>query len=35
MFNQIVANLTEFYDAFAVKQSDKHFMPEGQRVRIW
>ena len=33
--NQIVANLTEFYDAFAVKQSDKHFMPEGQRVRIW
>ena len=33
--NQIVANLTEFYDAFAVKPSDKHFMPEGQRVRIW
>jgi putative endopeptidase len=33
--NQIVANLTEFYDAFTVKQSDKHFMPEGQRVRIW
>jgi len=33
--NQIVSNLTEFYDAFAVKQSDKHFMPEGQRVRIW
>ena len=33
--NQIVANLSEFYDAFAVKQSDKHFMPEGQRVRIW
>ena len=33
--NQIVANLTEFYDAFAVKQSDKHFMPEGKRVRIW
>ena len=33
--NQIVANLSEFYDAFAVKQSDKHFMPEDQRVRIW
>jgi len=33
--NQIVANLTEFYDAFAVKQNDKHFMPEDQRVRIW
>jgi len=33
--NQIVSNLTEFYDAFAVSHSDKHFMPEGQRVRIW
>ena len=33
--NQIVTNLSEFYDAFAVKQSDKHFMPEGERVRIW
>ena len=33
--NKIVANLSEFYDAFAVKQSDKHFMPEDQRVRIW
>jgi putative endopeptidase len=33
--NQIVSNLTEFYDAFAVSQSDKHFMPVDQRVRIW
>ena len=33
--NQIVSNLTEFYDAFAVSQGDKHFMPEADRVRIW
>jgi len=33
--NQIVSNLTEFYDAFAVGQGDKHFMPEADRVRIW
>lgn len=33
--NQIVSNLTEFYDAFAVTQNDKHFMAEDQRVRIW
>ena len=33
--NQIVANLSEFYDAFAITQSDKHFMAESERVRIW
>ena len=33
--NQIVSNLTEFYDAFNVTQNDKHFMTEDQRVRIW
>ena len=33
--NQIVSNLTEFYDAFAVGQGDKHFIPEADRVRIW
>ena len=33
--NQIVSNLTEFYDAFAVGKGDKHFMPEADRVRIW
>ena len=33
--NQIVANLSEFYDAFGVKESDKHFIPSGDRVRIW
>ena len=33
--NQVVANLTEFYDAFDVKESDQHFMPADQRVRIW
>jgi len=33
--NQIVANLSEFYDAFGVKESDKHFISSGDRVRIW
>ena len=33
--NQVVANLDEFYNAFEVKESDKHFMPADQRVRIW
>jgi putative endopeptidase len=33
--NQIVSNMTEFYDAFEVTQNDKHFMAEDQRVRIW
>lgn len=33
--NQIVSNMTEFYDAFAVTQNDNHFMAESERVRIW
>ena len=33
--NQIVANLDEFYDAFGVKESDRHFILSGDRVRIW
>jgi putative endopeptidase len=33
--NQIVANLSEFYDAFTVTKNDKHFMAESERVRIW
>jgi putative endopeptidase len=33
--NQVIANLDEFYNAFEVKESDKHFMPANQRVRIW
>ena len=33
--NQIVANLSEFYDAFSVGDKDKHFMPANERVRIW
>jgi putative endopeptidase len=33
--NQIVANLSEFYDAFGVNDGDKHFMDAGERVRIW
>ena len=33
--NQILKNLTEFHDAFAVKPGDELFMEEEQRVRIW
>ena len=33
--NQVIANLTEFYQAFDVKESDGHFMPADKRVRIW
>ena len=33
--NQIVTNLSEFYDAFSVGDKDKHFMPANERVRIW
>jgi len=33
--NQIVANLSEFYDAFGVNDGDQHFMASSDRVRIW
>jgi putative endopeptidase len=33
--NGVVRNLTEFYEAFGVKQGDKLWLPENQRVRIW
>jgi len=33
--NQVVSNLTEFYEAFGVSENDKHFMPPADRVRIW
>ena len=33
--NQIVANLDEFHQAFALTKDDLHFMPENARVRIW
>jgi putative endopeptidase len=33
--NQVVSNLDEFYQAFAVSVSDKHYLPEAERVRIW
>jgi len=33
--NQIVSNLSEFYDAFGVNDGDKHFMDADERVRIW
>jgi putative endopeptidase len=31
----VVANMPEFYEAFAVKSGDKAFRPEGERVKIW
>ena len=33
--NGVVRNLTEFYDAFGVKEGDKLWMPAKDRVRIW
>ena len=33
--NQIVKNLTEFYEAFDVKPGDGLYLPEAERVRIW
>ncbi|MFI5777120.1 M13 family metallopeptidase [Nocardia sp. NPDC051570] len=32
--NQVVRNLPEFYATFAVKESDKLFLPENQRVSL-
>ncbi len=33
--NQIVKNLSEFYEAFGVTEKDALFLPESERVRIW
>jgi putative endopeptidase len=33
--NQIVRNLDAFYEAFDVKQGDKLWLDESQRVTIW
>jgi putative endopeptidase len=33
--NQILKNLTEFYDAFGVTEGDALWIPESDRVRIW
>jgi putative endopeptidase len=33
--NQVVRNLTEFYEAFGVSESDALYLPESERVRIW
>jgi len=33
--NGIVSNMDEFYRAFEVKEGDKLYRPEAQRVRIW
>jgi putative endopeptidase len=33
--NGVVRNLVEFYEAFDVKQGDKLWLPEKERIRIW
>jgi putative endopeptidase len=33
--NQVVSNLDEFYQAFEISESDKHYLPPQARVRIW
>jgi predicted metalloendopeptidase len=33
--NGVIRNLTEFYDAFDVKEGDKLWLPKEKRVRIW
>jgi len=33
--NQVVSNLDEFYQAFDISESDKHYLPPQVRVRIW
>jgi len=33
--NGVVRNLTEFYEAFEVKEGDKLWLPAKERVRIW
>jgi predicted metalloendopeptidase len=31
----VVSNLDEFYQAFDISESDKHYLPPQVRVRIW
>jgi putative endopeptidase len=33
--NGVIRNLTEFYDAFNVKEGDKLWLPAKDRIRIW
>jgi putative endopeptidase len=33
--NGVVRNLSEFYEAFGVKEGDKLYLPPDRRVRIW
>ena len=33
--NGVIRNLTEFYEAFGVKEGDKLWLPEKERIRIW
>ena len=31
----LVNNMDEFYECFAVKEGDKMFLPAAQRLRMW
>ncbi len=33
--NEIVKNLNEFYEAFGIKQGDKMYIAEEERIKIW
>jgi putative endopeptidase len=33
--NQILKNVSEFYEAFDVKEGDALYLPESERVEIW
>jgi putative endopeptidase len=33
--NGVLVNMREFYEAFGVKEGDKMYRPEAQRVKIW
>lgn len=33
--NEIVKNVNEFYEAFGIKEGDKMFIPEVDRIKIW
>ena len=33
--NGVLRNMTEFYEAFGVKDGDKLWLPAAERVRIW
>jgi predicted metalloendopeptidase len=33
--NGVVTNMTEFYEAFGVKEGDRLYLPPSERVKIW